>query len=257
MAATAGLTALSLAELEAIRRAIRKGLLPCPLTEDGLSACDLGATASRAQFLLGHDPAATLSIIDAVIAERRGARGPVLDLVWTGPEVSGFAARDTAVVVRELFGSAQRTVLVAGFSFDNGADIFAPLHSVMRDHGVETSIYLDIPRAPAGAGALSDYARAAAERFLMANWPFGAPVPVIYYDPRTIAPDSVSSLHAKCIVVDEERALVTSANFTSRGQERNLEVGVLIRDVALATELVARFRSLVARGLLETADRSG
>ncbi len=38
-------------------------------------------------------------------------------------------------------------------------------------------------------------------------------------------PFSQVGLHARCVVVDRARAFVSSANFTQRGQERNIEVG--------------------------------
>ena len=123
-----------------------------------------------------------------------------MDFVWTGPEAHVSTARDTLVVVRELFENAQKSVLIGGYAFDHGKDIFAPLHEVMAEKGVETTIFLN-----------------AVEGFLEENRPFGEPIPVIYCDPRTAERQSRFSLHAKCIVVDEARALVTSANFTDRG----------------------------------------
>jgi phosphatidylserine/phosphatidylglycerophosphate/cardiolipin synthase-like enzyme len=54
----------------------------------------------------------------------------------------------------------------------------------------------------------------------------------------------------KCIVADRERVLITSANFTGPGQERNIELGALIRDERLAERVLAQFRSLIARGYL-------
>jgi phosphatidylserine/phosphatidylglycerophosphate/cardiolipin synthase-like enzyme len=59
-----------------------------------------------------------------------------------------------------------------------------------------------------------------------------------------------ASLHAKCIVVDEERTLITSANFTERGQTRNIEAGVLIEDRGFAEELGAQWRQLIAARLV-------
>ena len=41
-------------------------------------------------------------------------------------------------------------------------------------------------------------------------------------------------MDAKCVVVDERFTLIGSANFTSRGQERNTEAGVLIEDEGVA-----------------------
>ena len=124
----------------------------------------------------------------------------------------------------------------------------------MRDHRVETSIYLDVERSKGGVD-VDEYVRAAAARFLTKNWPFGAPFPTLYYDPRTAMPGSVASLHAKCIVVDRTRTLITSANFTDRGQTRNIELGVLIDDVSFAARVAAQWRSLVESGVLEAIQR--
>lgn len=139
-------------------------------------------------------------------------------------------------MVRELFENARKSVLIGGYAFDHENDIFAPLHEVMAERDVETTIFLND-----------------AEGFLEENWPFGEPLPAIYCDPRTAEKESRFSLHAKCIVVDEAKALVTSANFTDRGQTRNLEMGVLVDDAGLATRLVHQWRGLIESGLVTRA----
>lgn len=151
------------------------------------------------------------------------------------------------LLVRELFAAAREQVLVAGFSFDHGEHIFAPLHDAMRNRGVSTEIFIDVEAAPRGI-APADHARTAVARFLGANWPFGSPWPSVYYDPRTATAATHASLHAKCVVVDLERTLVTSANFTDRGQTRNIEMGVLIEDHGFAERVVTQWRSLVESG---------
>jgi phosphatidylserine/phosphatidylglycerophosphate/cardiolipin synthase-like enzyme len=57
-----------------------------------------------------------------------------------------------------------------------------------------------------------------------------------------------ASLHAKCLVIDYERSLITSANFTDRGQSRNIEVGVLIHDKGYAEALERQWTNLVQSG---------
>lgn len=86
-----------------------------------------------------------------------------------------------------------------------------------------------------------------AERFWQNHWPWPKR-PCIYYDPRALSanPATCASLHAKCIVIDDEIAFVTSANFTEWAQERNLEAGVLIRDENFARSLRNQFESLIA-----------
>ena len=58
------------------------------------------------------------------------------------------------------------------------------------------------------------------------------------------------SLHAKCIVVDGSTALVTSANFTDRGQTRNIEAGVLVRDRGFAERLASQWIGLIEAKLV-------
>ena len=60
-----------------------------------------------------------------------------------------------------------------------------------------------------------------------------------------------ASLHAKCVVVDRQVAFVSSANFTEAAQERNIEVGVLLRVPALAEQLEWHFQALMEAGVLK------
>lgn len=242
------MTSVSLPDLVHLLRLIESGQASAPLGAAALQAAGLGEVWEQAPWLAGLDRAGVEAVVRAVIEERTTRPVPRLDLVWTGPEASVSTARDTAVVVRELFAKAQRTVIVGGYAFDAGADIFRPLFEAMRDRGVAASVFLHIEDEPGAAPEA--VARTAVERFFARNWPFGPPHPTVYYDPRTLAPHSRVSLHAKCVAVDDRWALVTSANFTDRGQTRNLEAGVLVEDRAFATALAAQWRGLVDTGLV-------
>jgi phosphatidylserine/phosphatidylglycerophosphate/cardiolipin synthase-like enzyme len=89
--------------------------------------------------------------------------------------------------------------------------------------------------------------------FLELYWPATGPKPDLYYDPRTADPTSFASLHAKCLIVDGERSLITSANFTDRGQTRNIEAGVLIHDRGYAEALERQWANLIESGDVERA----
>ena len=83
------------------------------------------------------------------------------------------------------------------------------------------------------------------------SWPFGEPRPRLFYDKRALKPGPpYCSLHAKCVVVDGLKAFVSSANFTQRGQERNIEVGVLIEDASFASYLAGQWLGLMDAGLV-------
>jgi phosphatidylserine/phosphatidylglycerophosphate/cardiolipin synthase-like enzyme len=67
-----------------------------------------------------------------------------------------------------------------------------------------------------------------------------------YFDPRALdleGPGGV--LHAKAVVADEKTVFVTSANLTEAALDRNIELGVLIRDRAFALTIGGYFRNLI------------
>jgi phosphatidylserine/phosphatidylglycerophosphate/cardiolipin synthase-like enzyme len=93
------------------------------------------------------------------------------------------------------------------------------------------------------------------ERFKSHQWPKGSRLPTVYYDPRSVSDDTPirSSLHAKCVVVDECDVFVSSANFTEAGQERNIEVGLRLDNSWLARKLVEHFKRMAETGQFRRA----
>ena len=85
--------------------------------------------------------------------------------------------------------------------------------------------------------------------FWQKHWP-GTKRPQVYYDPRSVRKDLVGKVHAKVVVADEARALITSANLTARAWDDNIELGVLIGDPALASGVVDHFQGLIDLGHL-------
>jgi len=90
--------------------------------------------------------------------------------------------------------------------------------------------------------------------FMQRNWPFEGPRPTFYYDPRTLQAKTYASMHAKTLVIDEAKVLIGSANFTNRGQTRNIEAGALLHDETFARALVTQFQSLVDGGHIRSTD---
>jgi hypothetical protein len=247
------LAQLTRGELELLRRAIEKRQIPTPITEMALQSLGKGKLHGRLGPLATAPREAALALIEMALATG-DAVAPVsaaASLVWTGPEVHLSRARPTSPMVRELLGAARQRVLVAGYEFDHGAVIFEPLHRAMVEHGVQVDVYIDIRAAASPKTPIDSYLAVQAHRFLRRNWPFGPPLPALYYFPAGVAHGSRRSLHAKCIVVDRAHVLVGSANFTRRGHTRNVEVGVRLEDAALAATLVSQFERLVEQGDLQ------
>lgn len=219
---------------------------------DLLETLGLGERAGLiAGALAGFRAEQAASLLGLLLAQRQRRAPPRLELVWSGPEPAVAESRRTAVVLRHLFERSRRSVLMAGYRFDHGASILEALYRAIADRGVRATIFLDIDGEAPSDAEIEAYAAAQVDRFFAENWPFGFPQPVVYYDPRTASPTQYASLHAKCVVVDEAITLVTSANFTARAHERNVEVGVLIEDVPFSRRLVAHWMQLVAMGTMQ------
>jgi phosphatidylserine/phosphatidylglycerophosphate/cardiolipin synthase-like enzyme len=120
----------------------------------------------------------------------------------------------------------------------------------MQEHGVTAAIYLDVRPAPSQKTRMDSYLALQAHRFLDRNWPFGAPLPDLYYFRAGVEHGSHRSLHGKCMVVDGRHVLVGSANFTRRGHGRNIEIGVRLDDPELAAALTGQLEGLVEQGAL-------
>ena len=266
-----GLSAITEQDLLALRAALDRADLRAPLNETALQANGFGHLLQPLRPHLGLGPEGVRALVDVVLAERRHQHAPHLTLVWSGDDPGVSHARHTRVVLAELFARAREHVLVAGYSIDHGPKLFRSLHRSMADHGATADFFVDVgqlaerlPQAARSAGLnwslLSAplqaaqgnvaWGRAVVALFYQLMWPFGDPKPVVYFDPRTAADDSTMSLHAKCVVIDHEYTLITSANFTDRGQTRNLEAGVTIEDRAFATSLERQWSNLVGAGVV-------
>lgn len=204
----------------------------------------------------GFQPDQMAATLDLLVRDRchRPAVEDAIDLVTTGPEMAGMTNRDTSVVVRELFACAQRSVLVAGYAVYQGREVFRALADRMAERPeLNVRMFLDVQRGPGDTSLASEVVKRFAERFKSREWPEGRPLPKVYYDPRSLdlEADKRACLHAKCVVVDGEAVFVSSANFTEAAQERNIEMGLLVRSPWLAERVTRHFETLLAAGLLE------
>ncbi len=253
---SATLADVSTSALERLRAAIDNRSLDTPLTRSSLVSFGIrNQLDALSTALSGHSRLACLAILDVTLSERAKHNRPAPELVWTGPEGHGATARDTAIVLRELFESARAHVILGGYSFTHAKNVLAPLHATMKAHGVRATFFVNFQQPPVATDPPERHAEEALADFLDKNWPFGPPYPALYYDKRAIVPPPpFSILHAKCVVVDSARAFVSSANFTMQGQERNIEVGVLLHNPRFAGHLARQWLALVEAGLVQPHD---
>jgi phosphatidylserine/phosphatidylglycerophosphate/cardiolipin synthase-like enzyme len=206
-----------------------------------------GALATLAS--LGVSDEAAAAWIRSIGAAQAGTTRT--DLVWSGPSVAGVHARDTRQAHEELVGIACRSLWVSTFVFFDGPKSFDVIARRMAQvPGLRVTLLLNVRRTRGDAAGAEEVVRRFAERLWGAEWP-GDIRPRVFYDPRALERDGPTGvLHAKAVVADDEAVLVTSANLTEAAFDRNIELGLLVRDRALAGSIVAHFRGLIESGLL-------
>jgi phosphatidylserine/phosphatidylglycerophosphate/cardiolipin synthase-like enzyme len=232
----------------------------------GLSYASLGELAARIRagqpipaelsaLELSVGRAGLAGLLEAVAAERKHAESVAdgrIELVWSGPEREGAGSRDTAVLVRELFSTAERTVDVSGYAIHDGESIFAQLADRMEANSLlVVRLFVNVHRPTDGHVPDSVVVEQFRSRFFEHHWPWERRPQVFFY-PKSLDPSPATRavLHAKCVIVDRQRALVTSANLTEAAQYRNIEAGVLVNDEVFSSGLAAQFSALVEMGVL-------
>lgn len=172
-------------------------------------------------------------------------------LVWTGPEAKGLHSRDTRQVYEEMIASAKRSILISSYAYFDGQKAFRLLAKRMDNSPeLRATLLLNIERGQRSTTKSEDLVRRFADRFWKSDWP-GKARPSVYYDPRSLEPDGPKGvLHAKAVIADEEALFVTSANLTEAALDRNIEVGVLLRDRTIVLSALAHFRGLIDQKLL-------
>lgn len=212
----------------------------CDKVVEGLSALEKMGLSSSAS-------AAWIRTVGEVEAKR--ARP---DLVWSGPEVVGLHARDTRQVYAELLGAAEHSLWVCTFVYFDGPKAFEVLAKRMEQRpGLSVTLLLNIQRKKGDTTTADDLIRRFTDRFWKTDWP-GASRPRVFFDPRALDLNGPSGvLHAKAVVADDEAVFMTSANLTEAAFDRNIEMGLLVRDRALAASVVSHFRVLIDKNLLQ------
>ncbi len=235
-----------------LEQALRTGRLTHPfssaLLDDVVGAADAEAIRSELAILHGRGITgpAVAAVVEVAREQARTVDRPLL--VWTGPTVPGLFARDTREVFVELLRQAYDRIWLSTYAMYNGQQMLKPLAERMDDEpGLEVTLLLNIGRPYGNTTTAEDLVAKFSHDLWTQQWP-GTRRPSVFYDPRSVLPQSQGVLHTKALVVDERAAFVGSANLTEAAFERNFEAGILSRDPALAGSLARHFRALVDHG---------
>ncbi len=252
-----------MAALTGLADALAAGTIGAPITraglgphvpDDHLDAVWAALTALEADGMAPRHVARALRLL---VEEREAGQrmSDRVELVWSPPDLDAIDARDTAVVVQELFRRAKGSVLISTFALDEkkkAAALFGELAARMdAEPALLVRVFANIHRKHHDDTPSIALVREFTRRVREDVWP-GQRLPEVFYDPRSLETDGVKRavLHAKAVVVDGRWTLLTSANFTEAAQERNIEAGVVIDDKRLAQRMTRQFDQWVEAGVL-------
>ncbi len=183
--------------------------------------------------------AVALALRTAALTAERMRSASSLEVVWTGPTSNEVPVRQSAQVLERLIDDARRRIIIVSFAAYKVASVERGLRDA-AGRGVAIDLVLETEGDSKG-----ELKQDAAEAFDAL-----AGIAAFWVWPAASRPPAGGVLHAKAAIRDTSAALVTSANFTGRALERNMELGLLITGGPVPRRLADHFDALMASGQL-------
>lgn len=175
--------------------------------------------------------------VEAVRAGRGQLQaGPEVQIVCTAPFGTGVPVRATFATTVEMIRTAKQEILVVGYLFTEGAkQVLHELATAGRERAVAVTLV---------GNRLTEHLGV-----LKSAW--GRQIPRPNLLSREADPtDMLAALHAKLLVCDRRDALITSANLSSHGLHRNIEIGIRVKSPEM-NSLVDFVQSMISTGELK------
>ena len=141
-------------------------------------------------------------------------------LVSTTPKLFHEGSDKTDLMFKELFLKAEKSITIVGYVMTNDKhvkEIFEIIKSNPSIKKLDIKFIFDTAEESKEWGAKTP----SVKKIIQSNWGDEKPFPKIF-----TYKDKKSSLHAKVLIIDSKEILITSANMTGRGMQRNLEMGI-------------------------------
>lgn len=232
VASAFGLHRLPNAELERLLRALHRGALPSPITRASLIEKAFGHIEGHLDLIVGRDVASAKALVIAVLAERQAAPGAVARLAYCGPAAPGSLSRDLLDHVRELLATTKQKASLYGLRLGGSAELYGTMRALAAGREVSLRLVFEAH----GADHPVEQVRAWVAQLLPSS-------PSI----ELFVVHSVT-LRARAVVVDDERALVTSGELDAREEDGCLDIGALIADANYACALSEEWEKLIHTG---------
>ena len=152
------------------------------------------------------------------------------ELVVTAPESFKVKASKTKNVVADMITSAQKSIVMTGYSI---SDYFKDLLDIIIGKS-QSGVYIridvnDIEKQKQALDRLLAYQSKHLQLFEYIK----------------SEEDKMAALHAKMLIVDSSEMLISSANLSYHGMAGNVEIGLRVQSTEKARELENIFKELV------------
>lgn len=152
------------------------------------------------------------------------------DLVLTAPDSFRVKALRTMETLQNLIEGTEKSLTITGYSI---SDYFADMLDVIirkSQQGVYVRLYVnDMEKQKSALDRLMAYK----SRFLQV------------YEYHKQEDDKMAALHAKLLVSDAKKSLVSSANLSYHGMQGNVEMGFLIESPEKAKQIEEVMKEMV------------
>jgi phosphatidylserine/phosphatidylglycerophosphate/cardiolipin synthase-like enzyme len=183
--------------------------------------------------------AAAMVAVDQLI----GDGSPMAEVIWTGPANNRFPVRRIDQVLYDLVSRAQKRIVLVTFAAHRVPHLCAHLTRAV-ERGVELTLIVESEDESEGQltmDAIAAFKGVPTTKTLLYYWPLA--------QRERNQGGRPGKLHAKCAIVDDI-ALIGSANLTDDAFNRNMELGMLVRDTAIVAAIAGHFQELIHRGVL-------
>jgi hypothetical protein len=242
MSRESGLHQVPEADLLRLLRALARDQLPSPITRAGLLLTQFAGIEAHLDKLVGQNKQAAITLLSAVLRERRARSGSTVTVIWDGPAPSTFGARGARDAVLELVATAQTSLLLTGADLERDHSVLRAVSAAMQGRSLQVSIVL----RSIAACEWANQARVADE--LCGNSPLRT---------RLYAPDplQIRGSIPLCVLADAQRGLLLAGVAPQlETDERDLTAGLQIDHVEAVRALAAPWQALIDSGALVPLD---
>ena len=190
--------------------------------------------------------AAAMVAVDCLIGERAS----LAEIIWTGPANGRFPVRRLDQVLYDLIAIAKNRIVLVTFAAHRVRHLCSHLTQAVN-RGVELTLIVECEDE--SEGQLTRDAVAAFRDVPAANTR-------LYYWPLAKRERNQAGrpgkLHMKCAIVDDA-AIIGSANLTDDAFNRNMELGMLVREPVTVETISEHFHELIRAKVLVPVQRAG